>query len=460
VLVCCIMFLLFLSAKVGLIAIVPNLFPIIVNFGMMGWLGIELSMATSLIASIAIGLAVDDTIHYLFRFNHEFKKDLDEKRALRATLHHIGRPVIYTTLTIGIGFSVLMFSSFKPTAVFGALMLLTMGAALIGDLVLLPSLMIHVELVTLWDLVRIKMGREPAAGIPLFHDLSRTEIHYILMAGALRKIRPGETLFNKGDRSDTMYAVISGEFDVLDVAGEKDTDDAIKTKIGRVVAGDILGEMGLIRDVARSATVVSKTDGELVPINWKVIQRLQWLYPPTAHKLFLNLSSILCERIDGLTCRLTSESLVDDMTTLCNRKGFLNALVDEVERARRYDGCPGLCLLRIDIDPIDGEISPVSFNRLVRRVSDYLLENIRRSDLLGRLDAHLFAVLMPMAESDNHPLPVRLKAAIESDTFAVNGFRPKIKYQFLKIPTQTNIEVNDWLENTVAAIGYTTNLSP
>ncbi|MBT8370025.1 MAG: MMPL family transporter, partial [Deltaproteobacteria bacterium] len=105
-----IMFLLFLSGKVGLIAIVPNLFPIIINFGIMGWLGIELSLFTSLIASIAIGLAVDDTIHYLVRYNREFRKDLDDRRALRETLRHIGRPIIFTTLTISIGFSVMAMS--------------------------------------------------------------------------------------------------------------------------------------------------------------------------------------------------------------------------------------------------------------------------------------------------------------------------------------------------------------
>ncbi|MEJ2096773.1 MAG: efflux RND transporter permease subunit, partial [Deltaproteobacteria bacterium] len=114
-----IMFMLFISAKVGLIAIVPNLFPIIVNFGIMGWFGVELSMFTSLIASIAIGLAVDDTIHYLVRYNREFRKDLNDRRALRETLRDIGRPIIFTTLTISIGFSVLTLSSFKPTAIFG-----------------------------------------------------------------------------------------------------------------------------------------------------------------------------------------------------------------------------------------------------------------------------------------------------------------------------------------------------
>lgn len=146
---------LFLSAKVGFMAIIPNLFPIVIVFGLMGWLGIELSVATSLIASIAIGLAVDDTIHYLVRYNHEFKKDLDKDRALRDTIYGVGRPIIFTTLAISLGFSVLIFSHFKPTAVFGLLMVVTMVASLTGALLILPSVMLHVELVTAWDLLRL-----------------------------------------------------------------------------------------------------------------------------------------------------------------------------------------------------------------------------------------------------------------------------------------------------------------
>ncbi len=150
-----IMFLMFLSAKVGLIALLPNCFPIIMNLGIMGWMGIRLSTSTSLVASIAIGLAVDDTIHYLHRYNHEFKKDLNKDRALRDTVKSVGKPIIFTTLTISIGFFVLMFSHFKPTAIFGFLMVITMLTALIGDLILLPALMRHVELVTAWDLLKL-----------------------------------------------------------------------------------------------------------------------------------------------------------------------------------------------------------------------------------------------------------------------------------------------------------------
>ncbi len=186
----------------------------------MGWLGIELSVATSLVASIAVGLAVDDTIHYLVRYNREFKKDLDKKRALDATIRSMGRPMILTTVTIGLGFSVLMLSHFEPTAVFGLMMVVTLVSALMGDLILLPSLMTRVELVTLWDLLSLKLGKEPQKGIPLLQGLSRSQVRYILTAGALKTFKKDDVLFRKGEQSDSMYAVISGELLVVDDPGD------------------------------------------------------------------------------------------------------------------------------------------------------------------------------------------------------------------------------------------------
>ena len=333
-----IMFILFLSSKVGFIAIIPNMFPIIVNFGIMGWLGIELSMFTSLIASIAIGLAVDDTIHYLVRYNREFRKDLDDQRALRDTLRHIGRPVIYTTLTISIGFSILTLSSFKPTAIFGILMAVTMFSALVGDLILLPSLLLHAELVTLWDLIRLKLGKDPGFGIPLFKGLSRTQIHYIIMAGTLKKIGAGQVLFYKGDESESMCALVSGAMEVVERENEEMpyTENDVYKQINRLGAGDIVGEMGLLRSAPRSATVVATEPGEYLEINLKMIRRLQWLYPPTANRFFFNLMRILCDRIERVTNDFTCRSVVDDLTGWCNRKGFEDFLDVEYHRSLRY----------------------------------------------------------------------------------------------------------------------------
>ncbi|MCG6879610.1 MAG: MMPL family transporter [Deltaproteobacteria bacterium] len=302
VLVFAIMFLLFMSFKVGIIGILPNCFPILVGFGVMGWLGIPLSMATSLIAGVAIGLAVDDTIHYLVGYNHEFKKDLNKKRALRDTVRHLGKPIIFTTVTISLGFSVLLFSSFKPTAIFGLLMVITMVSALIGDLILLPSLMMHVELVTIWDLIRVKLGKDPQDGIPLFKGLSRTQVHYILTAGNLKTYEAGSTVMTKGEISDSMYAIISGRLQVL--GEEKQGAGGVKQArqvISTLETGDVVGEMGMIRSCERSATVVAVSASELLQINERMIKRLQWLYPPTAHRFFFNLMSILCDRLQNIT---------------------------------------------------------------------------------------------------------------------------------------------------------------
>ena len=205
------MSLLFLSAKVGFMAIIPNLFPIVISFGLMGWLGIELSVATSLIASIAIGLAVDDTIHYLVRYNHEFKKDLDKDRALRDTIYGVGRPIIFTTLAISLGFSVLIFSHFKPTAVFGLLMVATMVASLGGALLILPSVMLHVELVTAWDLLRL-MPTMGGISPGVAHELNQP-LNAIKVGSEFLKMMARKKQKIPDDRLMKVASEISGQVD-------------------------------------------------------------------------------------------------------------------------------------------------------------------------------------------------------------------------------------------------------
>ena len=400
VLVFGIMFLLFLSSKVGFIAIVPNLFPIIINFGIMGWFGVELSMVTSLIASIAIGLAVDDTIHYLVRYNREFRRDLDEKSALRETIMHIGRPIIATTLCISIGFSILTLSGFKPTAIFGVMMMITMFSALVADLILLPSLMLHFELVTLWDLVRLKLGMDPAKGIQLFKGLSRTQVHYIVMAGSLRHFETGQVVFYQGDQSDIMYVIISGQLNILKYNQDKGatrTHD-IQKLITKLNIGDVVGAMGLLRNVPRSATVIASKDSELLQINWKMIQRLQWLYPPTAMKFLFNMMILLCDRLEDLTVSFSSESLVDDLTGLYNQKGFMKVLIVETNRALRYGEDITLCLMKVDFKETAVTSDYKAMDEVLKILGRTLAREIRRCDTLCRLKAQTFALLITQAK--------------------------------------------------------------
>lgn len=426
-----IMFILFLSVKVGLIAILPNLFPIVVNFGIMGWLGIELSMVTSIIASIAIGLAVDDTIHYLFRYNRLFRKDLDDKRAIRDTLKQIGRPIVFTTLTICAGFSILMFSSFKPTAVFGIMMTITLLSALVGDLILLPSLMQHVELVTLWDLVRLKLGQEPAKGIPLFKGFSHTEIHSLIMAGSLKNIEAGEVLFHKGEPSDSMYTIISGTMEVFDTTIEREAcrEPGRQRLINRMKAGDVLGEMGLLRSAPRSATVVACEPVELLPINWKMIKRLQWLYPPTAQKFMINLLTILCGRVERLTTCLSEVKVLDDATGLNDRESFVSLTNKEIQRARRYQTPLSLCLVKVEFDNAATPLDLWQQKKIMQSVSETLCRHVRGCDILGRCGAQIFGLLLPQTATEKARLICnRLRFLMQSHHEGNDGIRLKIAF--------------------------------
>jgi len=112
---------------------------VILNFGVMGWLGINLDMVTSMIAAITIGIGVDDTIHFLNTFRHNRAKGLGIDEAIEQTLAVAGKAIFFTSLALVLGFLVFSISSFIPVILFGLLMAMTMVATTIGALVVLPS---------------------------------------------------------------------------------------------------------------------------------------------------------------------------------------------------------------------------------------------------------------------------------------------------------------------------------
>jgi len=139
----CMFFVLFRSIKIALIAIFPNLMSIGVVLGFMGWINIPLDMMTITIAAISVGIAVDDTIHYIHRFRHEFMKEKNYVKAVYRCHGSIGYAMYYTSLTIIIGFSILVLSNFIPSIYFGLLTGLAMLIALFAALTLLPQLLIY-----------------------------------------------------------------------------------------------------------------------------------------------------------------------------------------------------------------------------------------------------------------------------------------------------------------------------
>jgi len=133
---------LFRGLSISCLAIMPNLLAAGMVLGLMGWLGIPLDLMTITIAAITIGIGVDDTIHYIHRFQVEFKKYGNYLATVKACHGSIGIAMYYTSLTIAAGFSILALSSFIPTIYFGLLTGFAMVVALLSNLTLLAALLI------------------------------------------------------------------------------------------------------------------------------------------------------------------------------------------------------------------------------------------------------------------------------------------------------------------------------
>lgn len=137
--------ILFRSLKLALIGIAPNLIAAGSVLGLMGWLDIPLDMMTITVAAITVGIAVDDTIHYIHRFKTEFRKDGDYIATMHRCHRSIGQAMFFTSLTIISGFSILVLSNFIPTIYFGLFTGFAMFMALVGALTLLPRLIVLVK---------------------------------------------------------------------------------------------------------------------------------------------------------------------------------------------------------------------------------------------------------------------------------------------------------------------------
>lgn len=129
------------SFTAGAVAMLPNVLPILVVFGGMGWLGVDVDVGSMMTASIALGVAVDDTIHYLNWFREELDRLGDRKKAILAAYKHCATPTLQAAVISGLGLSIFALSTFTPTQRFGVLMLVILWLGAIAELIYFPALL-------------------------------------------------------------------------------------------------------------------------------------------------------------------------------------------------------------------------------------------------------------------------------------------------------------------------------
>ncbi|MES0873412.1 MMPL family transporter [Sinimarinibacterium thermocellulolyticum] len=289
--------LMFTSVRSALLAMLPNALPVALYFGTLGALGITLNPTTSLIACVVLGIAVDDTIHFLTRFNHDARAKANEKAAVKSALAAVLRPVTFTTVALALGFLVFTGSELRNQVQFGALAAFTIVLAWISDITLTPALGSRLRIVTLWDILRLDLGQSPQHTIPLFSGLSLRQARLFALMSKLERHPAGARVISQGDSARDIYVVIDGTLQVwVERNGERKA-------LAVMTRGAVMGEAGYFGQ-RRTANVDALTPVRLLRFDSQDLERLRLRYPRIAAVIYRNLNRIQAERLARATAMI------------------------------------------------------------------------------------------------------------------------------------------------------------
>ena len=305
VIVFVILSMLFLSWKMGVIALFPNVITILIFFGSLGWLNIPIGVTISVIAAIALGIGVDDTIHFLSHYNKNANKLRNKRKASLKTLPIVARPMLFSTIALSGGFILFAQSEMESQVLFGTFTAFTLLVCLAIDMTYLPSVVMETGLITVWDYVGLKFDEQFIEGIDLFQNMTVREAKIASLMAYTEDLEKGTMLFTQGEIGDEMYVVLSGSISIFMDKNGKRTD------LVRLEKGNTFGEMGLFRKAERSASAEAAEKTRLLVVNRDCLEPLKKRNPKIAAKLFLNLANRLQSSLKETDERLLTQKDFD-----------------------------------------------------------------------------------------------------------------------------------------------------
>jgi predicted RND superfamily exporter protein len=289
--------MLFTSIRAGFMALLPTVIPVAVYFGTLGLLDIPLSPTTSLIACIVLGVTVDETFHFLARFNSDARDKANEVTAAKSALAGVLRPITLNMFALCLGFLSFTGGGLQSQVVFGALSAFTLLVAWFMDITVTPALGSYMRIVTLWDLLRLDLGKSPQHTIPLMAGLTLREARVFALLSRMEKYQAHQRVIKEGDWARDMYVIVDGELQAwVDRDGERRT----LSTMGR---GAVLGEAGFFGQ-RRTANVDAMSDARLLRFGSDELERLRVRFPKIAATVFRNLNRIQAERLARTTAML------------------------------------------------------------------------------------------------------------------------------------------------------------
>ncbi len=385
--------ILFIDFRAGFIALIPNVFPVVVLFGVMGYYHIPLDSGTTMVAVIALGICVDDTIHFLSRY-HFFTRGTDDvEKALKKTILHEATPIGTTSVALALGFSTLMLSSFQPVVYFGALSALVMVLAMFSTFVLTPILLSFIRLVSVWDMLSLNLKDDVLKKSSIFKGLKSFQIKRAILSGSIREFNSGDVIVEQGVQGETFFVLLEGSAK----ATHRDSDGSIHT-LGYLKAGDLFGEVAELSRRDRMSRVTAQETVRALEMKWSGIRQLGFFHPRISMRLYRNLSEVMSKRIVDLT-EYTDKSR-DELTGALTKSYLCELMQHELKRSRYQSEPLSLILLDIDIKPMQNQLTNQLHDNVIFSISQIINSHLSGLDILARWDECGFMLVLPGSDGD------------------------------------------------------------
>jgi hypothetical protein len=254
-------------------------------------LEIPLNPGTAMVAVIAIGIAIDGTIHLFSRYSELCRRTSDYEEAVNLTVQEEATPMVSTSLALALGFGILIKSNFTVIAQFGALSAAVMLFSIFANLLITPIIMLRIRLVGLHQILALSMHKEVLEKSQLFTGMSNYQMRKAIVISELQEFEEGELLVEQGTVGRKMYLILSGQVDVVRRSENKSKSVAV------LKAGEVFGEIGYIRDAHRTADVRALTRVEALTFDYKKLKKDLTFFPHIVANLNFNISCILGERL-------------------------------------------------------------------------------------------------------------------------------------------------------------------
>ncbi len=410
--------LMFLNARAGITALLPIGLPLLVLLGVMGHADISLDAVTLPLSPIALGIGVAATLHLMSRYHRNLRRYHNGSRALSRTIAEEALPVIVAALSPAAAFAVLATSDFAPVAHFGLLGALLSVASLLSALFLLPLLLGSAELLTLWEMLSLRLAKEALQRSPLFRGLGNWQIKKVILTGEVRKIARETTLAADDLDRGQVFILLRGR---AEYRGQG-PDEVLNTW----QAGDTLSGHMIQAQPDPEGRAVALEDLQLLVVGWQRVDRIAKAFPSLALTLYRNLGQILGPRLEKVE-RVPDHFYLGDPTGLYGREFLAGRMEQEIRRSVRQRTPLSFVSLQIGVGRA-GIVQPLTEapDALFQQVIEVIEGLIREVDMVARWNQGNPALLLPNTGIEQARETARRVTRALQERFAEQGLQLEI----------------------------------